>query len=66
MVVLPACGDSVCKNCFKQYFEIAIKEKSIKHFVCPICGEPDLGNADQMQEMYLELLVAMVRGERGG
>lgn len=65
MVVLPACGDSVCKDCFKRHFEFAIREKSVKHFVCPICDKPDLGNADQMQELNLELLVSMVKRRRG-
>lgn len=59
MVVLPACGDSLCENCFRQYFEIATKEKPAKHFTCPLCDQPDLGKVDEVQE-----LVAMVRRVR--
>uniref|UniRef100_A0A1X7VCZ6 IBR domain-containing protein n=1 Tax=Amphimedon queenslandica TaxID=400682 RepID=A0A1X7VCZ6_AMPQE len=58
---MPACGDLLCKDCFKAHFSIAIREKSVKHFNCPICGLPDLGNNDQMLEMNLQLLVAMVK-----
>ena len=61
MVCMPACGESLCKGCFKTHFEIAIKEKSVKHFNCPICGLPDLGNNDQTLEMNLQLFVAMVK-----
>lgn len=61
MVCMPACGESLCKSCFRQHFEIVIKEGSVKHFTCPICGLPDLANADQTQEMNLQLFVAMVQ-----
>ncbi|XP_019849469.1 PREDICTED: ubiquitin carboxyl-terminal hydrolase CYLD-like [Amphimedon queenslandica] len=61
MLCMPACGDSLCKYCFKEHFSITIREKSVKHFNCPICGLPDLGDNDQMLEMNLELFVALVK-----
>ncbi len=58
MVVMPACGCALCKECFVTNFEMVIKEKSIKHFNCPMCGKPDLSNEEQ--DMNIELFVAMV------
>lgn len=60
MVTMPGCTDSFCKDCFKGNFTITIKEKSVKHFNCPLCNEPDLANRDMMQAVYLELFVGMV------
>ena len=60
MVTMPGCTDEFCKECFKQHFTIAIKEKTVKHFNCPSCKEPDLANRDMSQELYLELFVQLV------
>lgn len=60
MVVMPACGESLCKSCFKQHFSIVIREQSVKHFVCPICGGPDMSVNDPTQDMNIQLFVAMV------
>ena len=60
MVVMPACGESLCKNCFRNHFKITIKERSVKHFNCPICAVPDLSNPDETLDMNLQLFVAMV------
>ena len=59
MVVLPACGDSLCRNCFRQHFEIFIRERGVKYFTCLLCDQLDLDNDEQMV-----LLVAMVRRVR--
>ncbi len=59
MVVMPACGCALCKECFITNFEMVIKEKSFKHFNCPMCGKPDLSNCEE-QDMNIELFVAMV------
>jgi len=61
MVTMPGCTDSFCKDCFSMNFKMAIKEKSVKHFNCPLCSEPDLANRDMMQQVYLELFVGMVK-----
>ena len=60
MVVMPACGESLCKECFRAHFSIVIKEQSVKHFHCPLCDKPDLSNPDDNQDMNLELFVALV------
>ena len=60
MVAMPSCIHSVCKACFKGHFTITIKEKMVKHFNCLICGEPDLANRDETQDIYLELFVGLV------
>ena len=39
---------------------MTIKEKSVKHFTCPMCSEPDMMMRDQTQNFYLELFVGMV------
>lgn len=66
MVVMPACDESLCKNCFKEYFQMVITEKSVKHFNCPMCSKPDLSNPDQTQGMNLELFVGMVSERLSG
>ena len=60
MVVMPACGEAVCKECFVEHFNMTIKEKSVKHFTCPLCNKPDLSNSDNSQDMNLELFVSLV------
>lgn len=60
MVTMPGCTHEICKGCFKDHFTITIKERTVKHFNCPVCGEPDLANRDMSQVVYLELFVGMV------
>ena len=60
MVNMPGCTDILCKHCFKGHFTVVINEKSVKHFNCPMCSEPDLANRDDTQAMYLELFVSLV------
>ena len=57
---MPGCTDEICKECFKAHFTLTIKEKTVKHFNCPLCGKPDLANRDMSQGVYLELFVNMV------
>ena len=65
MVVMPGpCGHSMCKDCFRGYFEITIREKSVKHFNCPECGQPDIGDLGEIKDFYLELFVALVSKPR--
>ena len=56
---MPGCGCSVCKTCFKSWFQMVIREKSVKHFNCPICNKPDIENA-RTSEYFLEF-VSLVR-----
>lgn len=32
----------------------------MKHFNCPECGRPDIGDLGEIKDFYLELFVAMV------
>ena len=57
---MPGCTDSLCKDCFKSHFSIAIKEKTVKHFNCPICDLPDMTNRDGAQDLYQEMFVHLV------
>ncbi|XP_069813512.1 E3 ubiquitin-protein ligase RNF31-like isoform X2 [Dendropsophus ebraccatus] len=57
-VKMTHCNCSFCEKCFIHHFSSVIKEKSIIHVVCPICGKPDLeneGNTEESME-YFNLL----------
>lgn len=61
MVTMPGCTDSICKNCFKDHFEITIREKGVKHFNCPNCQLPNMVEKEATEGLYIDLFVAMVR-----
>ncbi|KAL5514972.1 hypothetical protein EMCRGX_G000070 [Ephydatia muelleri] len=61
MVLMPGCPHSVCKECFKGHFTNVMKMQSVKHFNCPVCAQPDMSKRDADQDMYLELLLDMVK-----
>lgn len=50
MVEMVCCTDSICNDCFRDYFTIKIKETAIQHFTCPICGEPEISYGPLSQE----------------
>lgn len=58
------CPCAFCESCFKAYFSQAIKEKSIVHVVCPLCGQPDMhqsqGGVEEALD-YFSLLDTQVR-----
>ena len=60
MILMPACTDVLCVNCFNDYCRIVIREEGIKRFNCPICGNPNLSKLDLKQDEYLDLFVKMV------
>lgn len=62
MIVMPGCTHSLCKECFKGFFEVVIQEQQVKHFNCPECHKPDMSNKDDTQEMYELMFVSMVSG----
>ncbi|XP_064359403.1 E3 ubiquitin-protein ligase RNF31 isoform X2 [Dromaius novaehollandiae] len=49
MQSLTACECTICPECFRQHFTIAVKEKPVGGLVCPACGAPDL--ADDAQRL---------------
>jgi hypothetical protein len=60
MLTMPGCTCSLCKDCFVRNYEVAIKEKGVKHFNCLLCQLPDM-DKDATEGLYMEIFVAMVR-----
>ena len=60
MLLMPGCPHSVCKACFRDHFTNVVKTQSVKHFNCPVCGQPDMSDRDADGDMYPELLLTMV------
>ena len=50
---MPGCIHSICEECFKQNFTLAIREKGVKHFTCPVC---DYSNEDMSQDYVYAFL----------
>ena len=64
MITMPGCTDTICKDCFKRHFSVVIAEKSVKHFNCPMCDQPDMTDLkDGTQDMYQMLFVQLVSSE---
>lgn len=62
MITMPGCTDSFCKECFKINFSIAVSEKGVKHFNCPMCSQPDMTDLnDGTQDLYQQLFVQLVK-----
>lgn len=54
------CQCKICSGCLKQNFELVIREKHVRHWTCPICGLPDLLNAETAEE-YLSFLGMLLK-----
>ncbi|XP_067173275.1 LOW QUALITY PROTEIN: E3 ubiquitin-protein ligase RNF31-like [Apteryx mantelli] len=60
MQSLTSCECTICPECFRQHFTIAVKEKPIGGLVCPACDGPDL--ADDAQRLsYFSTLDIQLR-----
>ena len=64
---MPICDHTCCQDCAKNYFTIAIKDKSIAEANCPFCQEPkNLGDTSEENEEkamdYFAKLDALLRG----
>ena len=70
MITMPGCTDSICKTCFTQYLTMVVRNLEVKHYNCPVCGMPNMADREAANDMYLQILVAMVstslKGEDGG
>ena len=55
------CVHAVCKDCFNTHFTLMIGEKSIKHFNCPVCGEPDMSSETIDMDLYLQLFSGLIQ-----
>ena len=61
MVNMVHCDHAVCKDCFIGHFNIMIGEKSIKHFNCMLCAEPDMSSETIDMDLYLQLFSGLVQ-----
>ncbi|XP_037359019.1 E3 ubiquitin-protein ligase RNF31 isoform X2 [Talpa occidentalis] len=55
MQALTSCECTICPDCFRQHFTIALKEKHITDMVCPACGRPDLTDETQLLSYFSTL-----------
>ncbi|XP_065915142.1 uncharacterized protein [Dysidea avara] len=61
MVNMVHCDHAVCKDCFVTHFTLMIGEKSIKHFNCPCCGEPDMSSDTFDMDLYLQMFSGLIQ-----
>ena len=54
------CQCQQCAECMSQYFEVTIKQKHLRHLVCPICDKPNL-EGGIVHEDYFSNLSVLVR-----
>ncbi|XP_012880866.1 PREDICTED: E3 ubiquitin-protein ligase RNF31 isoform X2 [Dipodomys ordii] len=55
MQALISCECTICPECFRQHFTIALKEKHITDMACPACGRPDLTDDTQLLSYFSTL-----------
>ncbi|XP_038160828.1 E3 ubiquitin-protein ligase RNF31 isoform X1 [Cyprinodon tularosa] len=55
MQSLTSCQCSVCHECFRQHFTIAVRDKHIRDMVCPACCEPDINDPEQLDSYFSTL-----------
>ena len=55
------CDHAVCKVCFVQHFSVVVEEKSIKHFNCLVCGEPNMSSETIDMDLYLQLFSGLIQ-----
>nr|XP_046226825.1 E3 ubiquitin-protein ligase RNF31-like [Scatophagus argus] len=55
MQSLTSCQCSVCHECFRLHFTIAVRDKHIRDMVCPVCGEPDINDQEQLDSYFSTL-----------
>ncbi|XP_059156030.1 E3 ubiquitin-protein ligase lubel-like isoform X2 [Physella acuta] len=54
------CQCKMCAECLYGNFEIAIREKHVHHWTCPLCSLPDLNDTDVASD-YLQFLTLLLR-----
>ncbi|XP_034561728.1 E3 ubiquitin-protein ligase RNF31-like isoform X1 [Notolabrus celidotus] len=55
MQSLTSCQCSVCHECFRQHFTIAVRDKHIRDMVCPVCSGPDINDPELMDSYFSTL-----------
>uniref|UniRef100_A0A3Q3KGM7 Uncharacterized protein n=1 Tax=Monopterus albus TaxID=43700 RepID=A0A3Q3KGM7_MONAL len=63
IITMTHCSCFLCQTCFKTFFSVAIKERSIDQLVCPQCGKPKIRRQGGMEEFmdYFNLLDTQIR-----
>ena len=61
MVNMIQCDHAVCKTCFVEHFTLMIAERSIKHFNCLMCKEPDMSSDAVDLVLYLQMFSGLVQ-----
>ena len=61
MQALTSCECTICPDCFRQHFTIALKEKHITDMVCPACGRPDLTDDAQLLSYFSTLDIQVLQ-----
>lgn len=50
----------MCEGCLTQNFEVAVREKHVRNWVCPLCDAPQLQD-EKIASEYFEFLSLQVR-----
>ena len=61
MVNMIHCDHTVCKDCFVAHFSLMVREKTIKHFNCLVCGEPDMSSETIDMDLYLQMFSGLIQ-----
>ena len=61
MINMIHCDHAVCKECFIGHYSLVVGEKSIKHFNCLICGQPDMSSETIDMDLYLQLFSGVIQ-----
>ena len=61
MINMIHCDHAVCKECFVAHYSFVVGEKSIKHFNCLVCGEPDMSSDTIDMDLYLQLFSGLIQ-----
>lgn len=58
MIIMPGCHHAICTQCFVAHFEERINSQTVRCFVCPVCGKPDIPHSDfpkQIHDYFIDL-----------
>ena len=55
------CDHTVCKECFVIHFSLVAEERSIKHYNCLVCAEPDMSSETIDMDLYLQMFSGLIQ-----
>ena len=58
---IPNCGHECCHECAKNYFTIAVRDKTILEVVCPFCQQPKVGDNEGLAAEFFAELDPLIR-----